>query len=167
MKHWLAMASAQRLPLLFCGGALLAAATAAFYAGQQLDATGSELAALQQQAARTAQRLAELRGAAAALDELTLTATTPGEVLAGIASIEDLAIESSPQPETAAGGWRTREFRLHGPLLHEEILLDIVDRWSRLSAFQHQLRHCALHRQAAKLLADCQFAQLLPTGPTR
>jgi hypothetical protein len=167
VKHWLAMAFVHRQPLLFCGGALLAGATAALYTVQQLDAASSRLAALQQQAARTTQGLAELRSAAAAFDELALAATAPGDLLAGPTSAPNLSIEASPQRESAAGGWRTSEFRLRGPLLHEEILLDIVDRWSRQSAFQHQLRHCALHRQAARLFADCQFVQLLPTGSAR
>lgn len=167
MKHWLAIASVHRQPLLFCGGALLAGATAALYAEQQLDAASSRLAALQQQATQTTQRLAELRGAAAAFDGLALAATAPDDLVAGLTSTPDLSIEASPQRESATGSWRTSEIRLHGPLLHEEILLDIVDRWSRQSAFQHQLRHCALHRQAARLFADCQFVQLLPSGSAR
>lgn len=164
MKRWLAMAFAHRLPLLFCGGVLLAGSTAALYSGQLLGAAETELAALQKQAARTTQGLAELRSAAAALDGL-VTTPVPGDVLAGIASAQDLSFEPAPEQETVAGRWRASVIRLHGVLLHEEILLDIVDRWSRQSAFQHQVRHCALHRQAARLFADCQLVQLLPTGP--
>lgn len=165
MKRWLTTAFAHRLPLLFCGGALLAGGTAVLYAEQQLGATETELAALQQQAARTAQRLAELRRAAAALDGLVVAAPAPGDALTGIAAARGLTVEAGPERKTAAERWRASEFHLHGALLHEEILLDILDRWSRLSAFQHQVRHCALRRQAAELLADCRLALLLPAGP--
>ncbi|WP_374328759.1 hypothetical protein [Azonexus sp.] len=165
MRHWLGILLSHRLPLLFCGCALLAGGAIQFYATQRLHASQAELAALQQQASRMQQRLDALRRASSALDGLLVAAPETDQVLAGIAAPHGLRLALEGEQETPSGHWRERRFRLQGPLLHEEILLDILDRWRRQSAFQHQLRHCKLQRQTAELLADCRLALLLPTSP--
>lgn len=165
MKYRLGAVLTHRLPLLFCGSALLAGGASQFHLTRQLDASQAELAVLQQQTARTKQRLDALRQAASTLDGLVLTDPAADAMLAGIAATHGLSLETGQAQEVASGRWRAHGFRLQGKLLHEEILLDILDRWRQQSAFQHQLSHCKLQRQAAELLVDCQLALLLPAHP--
>lgn len=165
MKQHLRTVLAHRLALTYCASTLLAGGAAGLYSAKQLDAAEIALSTLDREINRKTQALAGLRPAASALDGLVSADPAAGNMLNGIAAVGKLSFAAEPGQRSATGGWVELSFRLHGPLLHEEALLDILERWSKRSPFQHQVRQCSLQRQGAGIVADCRLALLLPAAP--
>lgn len=152
-----------RFPLVACLGILL---------GSLLLSAWSCEKAAQAEAGHEQLRLARLR----ATNELETRRRNADDISRALELLKQLeiatpgVIESQLPPEARIsempprpdgnGPWRERLIRLQTPLVHEEVLLEILGRWREQSEIQHHLRSCRISRDIGGLKADCQLALL-------
>lgn len=155
-----------RVPLMTCLGILLGTVLVGAWRWDK---------AAQAEAGHQELRLARLR-VASELDTLRRDADKISQALALLKQLKKPVPDGQPiviapvlPPEARIseiprsngnGSWRERLIRLQTPLLHEEILLEMLGHWRDQSAIQHHLRSCRISRRASGLQADCLLAQL-------